>query len=346
MLIGWSRPDAAVRTARSGSTRLGAAWARADIKPAATATQPTSAKSRRVRRTISPPRSVLSPWRYGRRGTPDWHHGARDCRDIRRRGPDLPRSRPRDAAGDRQPARADRPRVGGDEDQGSRRGPRRGADRPRPRQEDPRVAASPRLPRGDDANRPDLSRREHRPGSVLQPASRRADASHPRGRLQRSVQPRDPHAHPRLPPRLDRRRLLGEPARGARDPALARLGDRRARPRCARALRPDGLQLGQRPGRPHGDGLPLQPCRAAAAPFERVPVARRPRAGRGRRSLQVTRSGERAGCGVEACAWSGSRSASRARCRTAACLPISRARTAPGNGSSRRPSAGRAGGRT
>ena len=270
----------------------------------------------------------------------------RDRRDTRHGCPHLPRSRPRDAAGDREPARADRPRFIGVEDQGSRRRSGRGSDRPRNRSEDPRTPAARRLPGGDDADRSHLPRREHLTGAVLQPPSRGTDAPDPRGRLRRPIEPRNPHARTVVPPRLDRRRLLAEPARRALDPALARLDDWRTRPRCARALRPHGLQLGERPRRPGGDRFPLQLHRAAAAPLQCLPVARRPRAGRGRRGLQLTRSGERAGCGAGACAWFGSRSASRERCRTSACLPAPRARTAPGSGSSRPPSHGPGGGRT
>ena len=60
------------------------------------------------------------------------------------------------------------------------------------------------------------TRRERRPGEVLQRAARGPDDPHPRRRLDEPLAARRAHALSGAPPRLDGRRVSAEPARARR----------------------------------------------------------------------------------------------------------------------------------
>ena len=78
---------------------------------------------------------------------------------------------------------------------------------------------------------------EHRPRANREPRRRGALPPHPRGRVDGSLRSRHAHAPSRAPPRLDRRRLRRQQARGANRAARAPRGARLPRPRPAGALR-------------------------------------------------------------------------------------------------------------
>ena len=197
--------------------------------------------------------------------------------------PGLPRPRPLGAPRARN--RADRAGLAHPQGQGQRRHCGRARRRPSDLAQDPIRPAQPRLSGRADADGRELHlrrRRERRPRPLLQPARGRAHAPRPRRRVDRPHEARRGDALPRVPPRLDGRRLPPQPERGAADPAGRRRPHGRGRPRAHAPVRPDRLQLGRRPGRPRRDGLHDEPRRAAAPHLPDVPVARRARA-RGRR---------------------------------------------------------------